>query len=260
MKKILAVLLCLLLCLSAAGAEDIPLPEELPEETADHGKIVSVEFAEFGGMENERVSLTLASGKKLYENILTVEDGEKTEAYTVSWQAMNDLTEYIEKLQPETWADMPESEIFALDAPVKGIWVQYEDGEILSLTNSKEGAGKIIRNVRCFLESYLKEDKETVTMTFSSFVGGGPEYSPVLSDPEMVEWNSWRRYENDHDPMETGAGYDVILEFTGRIPGTTEMYIEMSGPLMPVPVEEYGPDIYILTVDEDYNVTLTEKE
>ena len=251
MKKILAVLLCLLLYLSAAGAEDIPLPEELPEETADHGKIVSVEFAEFGGMENERVSLTLASGEKLYENTLTVEDGEKTEAYTVSWQAMNDLTEYIEKLQPETWADMPESEIFALDAPVKGIWVQYEDGEILSLTNSKEGAGKIIRNVRCFLESYLKEDKETVTMTFSSFDGGGPEYSAEIEDGSIAEISREKKYDKpDHDEVD-GAGYKVIYNITGKKPGKTRLTVSctMRG-------DKEGDRVYEVTVAKNNKVTV----
>lgn len=261
MKKALVLLLGLLLCFGASAAEDIP--EELPEElTEGRGVPTYVCYSESGGMVNGYYSLTLESGEDLWEYNLTVHEWDGQErTIRVTKQAMDDLAVYLDKLQPETWENLPASEIMALDAPVTSVTVLYGEDEFFTLSDDKEGSWETLKNIRYFLASYLKEGKEPFTLTFSSFDGGGPSYYAVISEPEKIEWGWYSVYEEDRDPMETGSAYDVVMIFTGRIPGTVEMYIEMYGPLVPVPAEEEAkPVIYVLEIDEDYNIKLLEKK
>ncbi|MBQ7455863.1 MAG: hypothetical protein IJS53_05405, partial [Clostridia bacterium] len=90
---------------------------------------------------------------------------------------------------------------------------------------------------------------------FSSFDGGGPEYSFELDDPELVSFTGIRQYDHpDHDMM-AGSGYRVIYTFTGLKPGKTVLTVRARSPI----AENYDAR-YAVTVDEMLNVTLTETE
>ncbi len=255
MKKMIPALLacCLALIFGAAAAEG-------PEE---RGEMVSCEYAVSGGMENESFRMTLSRGEEWGQSVLTVRrtnwEGETEQEVVLSRYALKDLEEYVERLEPERWQDYPLTEYFALDAPSTHVSVTYENGQFYTLSDSREGTGKILRNVYLYMNSYLAEERETFSLSFSSFDGGGPEYRPVIADPEMLDWGSRREYDEPYDPMATGSGYTVTLEFRGRIPGKTEMYIEMDGPLVPVAVDGEPPrTVYVLEIDGEYNVKLLE--
>ena len=97
------------------------------------------------------------------------------------------------------------------------------------------------------------EEKEmtTATLTFSSFDGGGPEYSIKIDDPTIVSYSSSRHYHKPNHEEMTGAGYDVIFTFTGLKPGETNMTVEERSPIAD------NADIkYIITVDDKLNVEI----
>ena len=89
-------------------------------------------------------------------------------------------------------------------------------------------------------------------LTFSSFDGGGPEYSVAIDDPEIVTY-TWRKvYDNPDHEMMTGSGYKVICTFTGLRPGTTELTVSARSPI----AENFDAH-YTVAVDEALNVTLS---
>ena len=107
------------------------------------------------------------------------------------------------------------------------------------------------------MTSYLAEGAETFELSFSSFEGGGPSYTPVLSAPEKVWISGERRYDAPADPLPPGSAYTETLVFHGRIPGRTELTIKVSGPL--TPVGGLPEKVYVLEVDGDFNVKLVEE-
>ena len=253
MRRFLAFFLCLLLC-AAACADGVPEgePEETPES---HGRIILFDYGEYGGMINGHYSLTLEPDGDSSGAVLRLHGMEGRERQVrVGRQMPEDLGEYLERLKPETWEDFPEAEFFAYDAPVTSASVFYEDGECFTLSDTRQGTRDMLHDIRCFLESYLAENPETLEMTFRSFDGGGPSFRPVIRDPEMVAWDTRSEY-GERDPLATGSPYTVVMTFRGRIPGTTEMYIEVYGP-MAEPGGEQQPETYTLEIDEDYNIRL----
>ena len=93
------------------------------------------------------------------------------------------------------------------------------------------------------------------TLTFDSFDGGGPEYTVEIEDTEILSCSSERRYDKPNHEELTGSGYDVILTFTGLMPGDTVVTVRGESPI--VPEEEH---VYDVIVDEELNVSLTERE
>ena len=90
-----------------------------------------------------------------------------------------------------------------------------------------------------------------VKLVFSSFDGGGPEYTVKIDDPEIVDVTSSRAYYNpDHDEM-TGSGYDVIINFKGKKEGETTATVSARSP-----IAENFDEVYKVSVDSDLNVTL----
>ena len=223
----------------------------------EHGDLISCEYAVYGGMENQSTFMTLTAGPDRRESTLTVQENGSTSAIAVSRSDLEDLDAYVAALQPDTWDGFPEREEFALDAPTRRVTVIYADGSEFTLSNSKEDSGEILQGISCFLESYTVRDRETFSLTFSSFSGGGPSFHPVISAPEKLAWSSRIQYPEPHEPPAPGSAYEETMEFRGRIPGTVELYIEMSGPL--TPLEAVPSTVYILEIDSDYNVRLLEK-
>ena len=93
--------------------------------------------------------------------------------------------------------------------------------------------------------------QKSVSMTFESFDGGGPEYSITIEDPEMVSYELFKEYDNPDHEMMDGAGYDITYVFTGKKPGTTTMTISVTSP-----VGENYDDVYTVTVDEELNISI----
>ncbi|MBQ7455652.1 MAG: hypothetical protein IJS53_04345 [Clostridia bacterium] len=246
MKKLLLALALLLLLCPAALAED-------------HGDLIHCELFYGAGMENSDTRWTMDLFES-YECTLVVYhregDDERTEVIPVSWRAMEDAQAYLEGFAPETWAELPLSEHIPLDAPISSVTLIYEDGAIFTLSDNRElpeGSGPLFWTLRMFLNSYtLEKEPETVSFTFHSFDGGGPEWTPVLSAPEAVRWTSSVRYKKaDHAEL-NGAGYDITYTFYGRVPGTVTLWFSEFGD--GESPEGASSEVYTLEVDRDYNV------
>ena len=87
-------------------------------------------------------------------------------------------------------------------------------------------------------------------LTFSSFDGGGPEYSVVLGS-DIVSYKSSVKYSKANHKELNGAGYTVTYTFTGLTPGETEMTVEERSPLSGDRDHRYS-----VKVDNDMKVTI----
>ena len=93
-----------------------------------------------------------------------------------------------------------------------------------------------------------------VELSFHSFEGGGPEYTAVIRDPEILACKSARHYGKANHKKLNGAGYTETFTLTGLKPGETVLTIEVRSP-----VGENRDEIYPVTVDAEGKVTLGEK-
>lgn len=233
-----AALLCALLLTGLASAEG-----------AAH--LVACEYAVFGGMENEDIAYVLSQPDAWGEVTLTVTAHGRETKRALPRDALSDLADFMAGCDPAGWASLPDREFRALDAPSKRIELTYDDGATYALYSDKAVDGPIFYDTECFLNSYLAENAQTWQMTFSSFEGGGPAYRLVFSAPEKV-WVSWsREYDEPADLLPPGAGYTETATVHGRIPGRTEVTVEVSGL---TPLNDEPQTVYVLEVDDDFNV------
>ena len=105
-------------------------------------------------------------------------------------------------------------------------------------------------------EIVMSEDKNTdreepAMLRFSSFSGGGYEYSVEVEDPAIVSCEAWYEYEAHAEEID-GASYDYVVSFTGLKPGATTATVYGRSPIM-----ENENSVYRVTVDETLHVTLT---
>ena len=92
---------------------------------------------------------------------------------------------------------------------------------------------------------------EPAKLTYHSFEGGGPEYSAEIEDGQILFCSSRRYYaDDDHEELD-GAGYDVVLIFTGLKSGETDVTITCFSP-----IDGNYEEKYHATVNEDLDVTL----
>ena len=92
---------------------------------------------------------------------------------------------------------------------------------------------------------------KTATLSFDSFDGGGPEFNVVIADESVVSYDSKVKYNKpDHEKL-NGAGYDVIITFTGIKQGETTAVIEERSP-----IADNLDHKYRITVDNELNVQL----
>ncbi len=242
--RALAALVCALLLPGFAAAEG-------------DARLVACEYAVYGGMENEDTTYALCQPDAWGDVTLTVTEHGRETKRALPWDALTDLADFMATYDPAGWAALPEREYHALDAPGRRIELTYDDGATYALYSDRDVDGPIFHDTECFLNSYLVEDAQTWEMSFSSFDGGGPEYRLVFSAPEKV-WVSGRRvYDEPYDEMATGSGFTEIITVHGRIPGRTEMTIEVSGL---TPLTDDPQPVYVLEVDDDYNVTMASGE
>lgn len=94
---------------------------------------------------------------------------------------------------------------------------------------------------------YVPETK----LSFSSFDGGGPEYSVSIDDEGIIAYDIRRKYHKPDHAMMCGSGYDVIFSFRGIMPGRTMMTISARSPI----AENYD-DKYSVTVSDSLEVTI----
>ncbi len=115
----------------------------------------------------------------------------------------------------------------------------YEFGGILSwdgelVTSEEENAAK----------------KEYV-LRFSSFSGGGYEYTVEVEDPSVVSCETRYVYEEQAEEI-TGASYEFFVTLKALAPGTTEVRIEGRSPIM-----DNEDHVYRVSVDENLRMDLT---
>lgn len=252
MKICLFVCAALLLCCACALAEP---------------QLIQCEFYEGGGMENTSIRLTLTRRDGMGDR-LTVEEREGSRATVTEWTAsvgaLDDLDAYLAAVcPPAVWGTLPDEEFFALDAPSRIVYLQYDDGSEYSLSATKQlpdGCGPIVWNVRRFLESYAAAGAKTFAWSYSSFGGSGMTVTPVLSDPEKAYWTSSTQYETQDEPIPPGSPYRETFVFHGRVPGRVEVTMAESGAPVPVSGQDIRPMVLILEIDGEYNVTLVEPE
>lgn len=233
----LVFMLCALLagCAAAAGA----------------AHLVACEYAVYGGMENEDIAYAVSRPDAWGDVTLTVTEHGRETKCPLRRDALDDLADYMAAYDPAGWASLPDRAYRALDAPGRRIELTYDDGSTYALYSDKAVDGPIFHETQCFLDSYLAEDAQTCQMSFSSFDGGGPEYRLVFSAPEKVWVSARREYDEPAELRPPGSGYTEVVTVHGRVPGRTEMTIEVSGL---TPLSDEPETVYVLEVDDDYNV------
>jgi len=97
-----------------------------------------------------------------------------------------------------------------------------------------------------------KDMSRTAILSFSSFDGGGPEYSVTVEDPSIVSWTSRRDYADENHEELDGASYTVRFEFTGLKEGDTYIIVSARSPI----TDEYDSR-YAVSVDSSLKVTVT---
>lgn len=97
----------------------------------------------------------------------------------------------------------------------------------------------------------LGEPAPSATLRFSSFAGGGYEYTVEIDDPTIVRREAKSEYEAQDEPID-GAAFDFTVAFTGLRPGSTRAAVHGRSPIM-----ENEDSVYAVTVDDALNVTLT---
>ena len=116
----------------------------------------------------------------------------------------------------------------------------YEFGGIMTWT------GPIVTT-----EEEIAQSEDTSTLRFSSFSGGGYEYTAVVDDPSIVRCDTRYEYEPNADEID-GASLDYIVSLHGLKPGSTIVTVYGKSPIM-----ENENSAYTVTVDERLHVTLT---
>lgn len=92
-----------------------------------------------------------------------------------------------------------------------------------------------------------RAEGEALELRFSSFSGGGLEYTVTVLDPEIAEVRSELRRE---EPEEPGGSYEQLYVITGLRPGGTLGEVRASSPL-----SDYSyTSLFRLVVDEGLNV------
>lgn len=95
------------------------------------------------------------------------------------------------------------------------------------------------------------DGEKAAVLRFSSFAGGGYDYTAETEDPSVVRCEAKYEYEPNAEELD-GASFDYIVTFTGVKAGSTTAAVHGRSPILEN--EDY---IYLAEVDEDLRVTLT---
>lgn len=91
---------------------------------------------------------------------------------------------------------------------------------------------------------------KTAELIFSSFDGGGHEYTAEIEDPSILACTYVRDY-GERDGLEDGSPYRIIFTFTGLKPGATTVNVYGRSPVI-----DNDDSSYTAVVDEEHNVSL----
>ena len=94
-------------------------------------------------------------------------------------------------------------------------------------------------------------DGDAAVISFSSFAGGGYEYTVEVEDPSVIRCEIVNEYEANAEELD-GASFDCRITFMGLKTGGTAVAVRGRSPILEN--EDY---IYLAEVDEDLRVTLT---
>ena len=142
---------------------------------------------------------------------------------------------------------------FTVDGETVSPCYSEDKGYILSFTMPAHDV-TIRVHMRNSME-YIPESRSAAVLTFQSFDGGGPSYSVTVDDETVATFTQTREYANKNHSNMTGAGYTVYIRFIGQTPGSTTARIECRSP-----IAENFDAVYEITVDENLEVTVTEKD
>ena len=95
------------------------------------------------------------------------------------------------------------------------------------------------------------EAEGAAVIRFSSFSGGGYEYTAEAEDPSVIQCEIRYEYEPNAEELD-GASYDCLVILKGMKAGSTGITVRGRSPILEN--EDY---IYTAEVDEDLKVTLT---
>jgi len=93
---------------------------------------------------------------------------------------------------------------------------------------------------------------EGASLSFSSFDGGGHEYTVEIEDPSVLACEAVRDYGGEDPALVDGASFAQVFTFTGLRPGETAVNVYGRSPIL-----ENDDRRYIAAVDEALNVTLS---
>ena len=116
---------------------------------------------------------------------------------------------------------------------------------------SSEGDGNSTENDVKSTES----DEKGATLSFSSFDGGGPEFSIAIDNPDVLAAEQTRKYGNPRHAEMDGSPFDVVFRFTGLKPGETTLTISARSP-----IADNFDARYNAKVDASLSVSLEEIE
>lgn len=100
-----------------------------------------------------------------------------------------------------------------------------------------------------------ESDRKGATLSFSSFDGGGPQFSIEIDDPDVLAATQTRVYGNPRHAEMDGSPFDVVFRFTGLKPGETTLTISARSP-----IADNFDARYRAKVDAELNVSLEEIE
>ena len=89
------------------------------------------------------------------------------------------------------------------------------------------------------------------TLRFSSFSGGGYEYSVKVDDPSIVSCETRYEFEENVEEID-GASYDYVVSLTGCKEGSTTVRVYGRSPII-----DNENRVYTANVDEELRITLT---
>ena len=98
------------------------------------------------------------------------------------------------------------------------------------------------------------ETDQAAELRFSSFDGGGPQFTVEIEHPETLSVQSREEYADPAHEAQTGSAFQVIFSFFGRQPGQTRLTVSARSAI----AENYDA-VYLASVDESLHVSLVEE-
>ena len=99
-----------------------------------------------------------------------------------------------------------------------------------------------------------KGKRNSVTLSYSSFDGGGYCYSVQVADETIVSAGLRYDYGSQNHELEDGSPFDALITLTAVKPGETEVVIQWESPILPP-----GEAHYLAVIGDDLAIELKEE-